>query len=164
MTKISDLEERVDRLNETHEPSLTTEEANTVRAFWIQLNYSPEEAEEYSTLDKRREVLYENYLAGKKSLEEQAEWTKITERCTQIAHDIVMARVGRNQSLRDRVWPGLAPRVLRFRELTEKPSQELTGDEKRDLETLLDWFSELQQEALGQSKNQKSRGTKEVSD
>lgn len=149
--EIRTLEERVDRLNESKGLSLSTEEANTVRAFWIQLNYSREEADEYSTLDKRREVLYQNYLAGKETQQEQAEWTKITERCTQIAHDIVMQRVINNDALRDRVWPELAPRVLRFRELTEKPHQDLTGDENRELEILLGYFSELQREALGEN-------------
>ena len=69
MTKISYLEERVNQLNEGQEPSLTTEEANTVRWFWIQLNHSPEEADEYSALKKRQEILYQNWRAGKTPLE-----------------------------------------------------------------------------------------------
>jgi len=150
MTKISDLEGRVNRLNESQESSLTTEEANMVRSFWVELNYSPEERAEYDTLDKRREVLYQNYLAGKKTPQEQAEWTKITERCTPIAHDKVMMRVIANTSLRDRVWAELASRVLRFQKLTEKPYLELTSNETKEIETLLEWFSKLQRKALGE--------------
>jgi hypothetical protein len=144
LTKISDLEERVNRLNEGKEVSLTTEEANTVRGFWIQLNHSPEESQEYSVLRERQDILYENYIAGKWTPEMQEEWTRNGGRMTQIAHDIVMQRAIGNRPLRDRVWPELAPRVLRFYKLTEKPSAELTGDETKELGFLMEWFSELQ--------------------
>jgi hypothetical protein len=53
MTKISNLEERVNQLNEGQEPSLTTEEANTVRWFWIHRHWTVEEAEEYTNIQKR---------------------------------------------------------------------------------------------------------------
>lgn len=65
MTKISDLKERIDRLGESENFSLTTEGANSVRAFWIQLNHSHEEAEEYSALEKRGNILYEKWLSGR---------------------------------------------------------------------------------------------------
>ena len=153
-TEIERLEERVNRLNESQEPSLTTEDANTVRQFWIQLNHSLEEAREYSTLKERQDVLYENWLAGRRAPGEAEEWTKVSGRLTQIAHDIVMKRVIANHSLQDRVWPELAPRVLRFRKLTEKPSEELTSEETKELESLLEWFSELQRKALGETSKQ----------
>jgi hypothetical protein len=154
LTKISNLEERVDQLNQNRDPSLTTEEANTVRAFWIQLNYTPKEAREYFTLNKRRKLLYENYLAGRRAPGEAEEWTNVTGRMTEIAHDIVMRRVIANRSLRDRVWPDLAPRVLRFCKLTEKPTEELTSNEAKELESLQEWFNELQREALGETSKQ----------
>ena len=153
-TKIEHLEERVNQLNESQEPMLTTEDANTVREFWIQLNHSPEEAQEYSTLKERQDVLYENWLAGRRAPGEAEEWTKVSGRLTEIAHGIVMKRVIANDALRDRVWPELAPRVLRFRELTEKPSEELTSTETKELESLVEWFSELQREALGETSKQ----------
>ena len=158
MTKseIKNLEERISKLNENQETSLTTEEANLVRSFWIQLNYSPEEAQEYSALDKRREVLYQNWLAGKRPPEEQDEWTRVSGRCTEIAHDIVMKRVIANHILRDRVWPELAPRVLMFRKLSAKTIEELNDDETEELKGLLEWFSKLRQEALRPQKQQET--------
>ena len=161
MTKpeIRSLEERVTRLNESQEPSLTTSESNMVRAFWIHLHWTPAEAEEYSRCKERMEAI--SAAAGSVYLnaEQNREYMKLSGRCTELIHDIGMKRVGANNALRDRVWSELAPRVLRFQKLTERPSEQLTGDEKRDLETLLEWFSELQREVLGQSKNQKSRET-----
>ena len=151
MTKIRDLEERVDRLGESQEVPLTTEDANTVRFFWIQLNYSPQEAREYSALKKQREILYGNYLAKRRAPGEAEEWITVSGRMTEIAHDIVMQRVIANDSLRDRVWPDLAPRVLRFCKLTEKPTEELTSGEVEELEGLAKWFSELRREALGET-------------
>ena len=85
------------------------------------------------------------------STEEAEEWTMNIARSTHISHDIVMQRVIANHALRDQVWPELAPRVLRWRKLAEKPSEGLTGDEKRELETLENWFTKLQREALGEA-------------
>lgn len=138
----------MDRLDPKPTPSLTTEEENTIRWFWIQLNSSPEEAEESSILNKRREVLYQNRLTGKSTPEETAEWTKVSGRITELAHDIGMRRVSANSALRDRVWGDLAPRVLRYYKLTEKPNEELTDDETEELVAILKWFKELQREAL----------------
>jgi hypothetical protein len=149
-TEIKNLEERVTRLDKGQELSLTTEEANTVRAFWIHLHWTSEEAEEYARIDKRRDVLFELWKAGRMTPEEREESTRLSARSTQLAHDLGMKRVIANDAMRDRVWPELAPRVLRFRELTEKPSEQLTGDETKELETLLEWFGELQREALGE--------------
>jgi len=160
LTKISDIQDRIDRLGQ--ESSLSTEEANFIRGFWIQLNYSPQEQEEYSKLKERQDVLYANWLARRNggmqdprpmmmSTEEAEEWTMNIARSTQISHDIVMQRVIANHALRDQVWPELAPRVLRWRKLAEKPSEGLTGDEKRELETLENWFTKLQREALGEA-------------
>jgi len=154
LTKIRDLEERVDRLGASEESSLTTEDANAVRWFWIQLNYSPQEAREYSTLKKQREILYGNYLAKRRAPGEAEEWTKVSGRMTEILHDVVMQRVIANDSLRDRVWPDLAPRVLRYHKLTEKSTEELTSSEAKELESHIKWFSELQREALGETSKQ----------
>jgi hypothetical protein len=124
------------------------EEANTVRWFWIQLHYTDDEAEEEAWLKKRQDVLYEKWQAGKQSPEEHAEYSRLEERIVQICHDVVMERVGRNDGLRDQVWPELAPRVLRYWKLREKPGEGLTAREKQELESLLEWFGKLQQEAL----------------
>jgi hypothetical protein len=150
-SEIKGLGERVSRLNKTEQPGLTTEEANMVRAFWIRLNYSPEEGEEEVALEKRSEILYQNWLARKSLPGEQEEFSKVSARSTEIAHDIVMMRVIANHALRDRVWPEFVTRVLRFRQLTDETSTDLSSDESKELETLLEWFNELQCEALKKS-------------
>lgn len=148
MTKISDLEKRVNRLGEGQELSLTTEEANAVRWFWIRLHWTDEEAKEYSDAETRQEEI--SAAAGSPYLnaEENREYMDLTKRQTELAHDIGMKRVIDNDTLRDEVWPELAPRVLRFYKLTEKPSEQRTSEETKELQTLLDWFTELQRKVL----------------
>ncbi|MGA2626201.1 MAG: hypothetical protein ABSF63_03960 [Candidatus Bathyarchaeia archaeon] len=151
LTTVKSLQERINQLNPGQTPELTTPEANAVRWFWIQLNYTPEEAEEDIGLRKRKEILYENWLAHKSLPGEQDEWTKIESRLVELIHDIVMPRAERNSALRDRVWPELTGRVLRWHKLGEKPSEQLTGDEVKELGLLTAWFDELQREALAGS-------------
>ena len=149
MTKIEELEERLDELSHGgNGDDLTTEEGNMVRYFWIQLHWTPAEAEEYSTIQKRREILHENWEAHRMTAEEQAEYTRLSARSTELAHDICGKRVGANHAMRDRVWPMLAPRVLRYWKLQAKPCEELTDAEAEEFKGLLEWFSKLQAEAL----------------
>jgi hypothetical protein len=150
LTKIAKLAERVDELaGDGQGPALTTEEANSVRQLWIQLHYTDEEAREYRTLHERHEVLFQKYeVARSLSPEELEEWNKNGQRCAEIAHDTVMRRVAANRAMRDRLWPELAPRALRYWKLVDKPRDQLTDVEAEELNGLLEWFSKLQAEAL----------------
>jgi hypothetical protein len=125
--------------------ALTTEEESMVRYFWIRLHWTPGEAEEYDTIQKRRKILFENWTAGRMTAEEQAEYAKLN---TQLCDDIGVKRGIANEAMYDRVWPELAPRVLRLRKLQEKPLEELTDAEAEEWKGLLEWFSKLQREAL----------------
>jgi hypothetical protein len=148
-TEIKNLEERISQLNANHGAPLSTEEANTVRWFWIQLTYTREEAEEETRLRQRQDTIFRKWETA--TPEERQEYDTLEKRIVEICHDTVMQRVVNNHAMRDRVWPELAPRVLRFHKLAEKPSGELTSEQKRELETLTKWFSELQREALGET-------------
>lgn len=136
------------QLDQGQGSTLTTEEANTVRAFWIHLHWTPAEAEEYEAINKRQDVLQAKWKAGTMTAEDQREEMNLSARSTYLAHDVGMMRVLANHALRDRVWPELAPRVLRWWKLTEKAAAELTGDESKELEALQEWFTALQREAL----------------
>jgi hypothetical protein len=155
MSKVERLGERVDALTHNSQgPALTTEEANMVRSFWRKLHWTPEEAEEYSSGNKRMEEIY--IAAGSVYLgsEENREYMRLSKRATELQHDIVGKRHIANEALRARVWPELVPRVLRFCKLTEKRVGELTGAEAEELNGLLEWFSKLQAEALQAAENQ----------
>ena len=151
-SKIENLSERVDELADGNreDPKLTTEEANMVREFWINLHFTPEAAEEYSKGEKRMEYLHELWLACNWSKEYEMESTRLSERSIEL-DDIVENRVSANKALCDRVWPEVAPRVLRLRKLQEKPVEELTDAEAEELKGLLEWFGKLQAEALESS-------------
>jgi hypothetical protein len=146
-SKIENLSERVDELADGNreDPKLTTEEANMVRYFWIQLQWTPDEAEEYYTIQKRRKILFETWKADRMTAEEQAEYMRLN---TQLCDDIGMKRGIANEAMCDRVWPELAPRVLRYWKLRGKPVEELTDAEAEELKGLLEWFGKLQAEAL----------------
>jgi hypothetical protein len=151
LTKVEKLSERVSELAHGNGPALTTQEANSVRALWIRLHYTDEEAREYQTLHERHETLYQKYEAADPhslSTEELEEWNKNGRRSAEIAHDTVMRRVVANHAMRDRVWPELVPRALRYWKLVDKPREELSGAEAEELNGLLEWFSKLQAEAL----------------
>jgi hypothetical protein len=124
---------------------LTTEEENIVRYFWIQLHWTPGEAEEYDTIQKRRKILFENWTAGRMTAEEQAEYAKLN---TQLCDNIGVKRGIANEAMYDRVRPELAPRVLRVWKLHEKTREGLTDAEAEELKGLLEWFGKLQVEAL----------------
>lgn len=119
-----------------------------VRAFWIHLHWTPEEAEEYSRNKERMEAISEAAGSVYLNVEQNQEYMKLSGRCTELVHDVCMKRTIADHILRDRVWPELAPRVLRFYKLTEKPTEQLTDQETRELDSLLEWFSELQRMAL----------------
>jgi len=149
MSKVERLGERVDELSHNSQgPALTTEEANMVRSFWRQLHWTTEEAEEYSRGKKRMDEIH--VAAGGPYLgsEENREYMRLSKRSTELQHDIIGKRVIATVAMRDRVWPDLAPRVLRYWKLREKSLEELTDAEAEELEGLLEWFSKLQAEAF----------------
>jgi len=59
LTKVEKLEERVDKIAHTGnwDDNLTTAEANSVRAFWIQLHWTSAEAEEYAAAERRQDEI-----------------------------------------------------------------------------------------------------------
>jgi hypothetical protein len=147
-SKIEKLSERVDELacGSGQGPTLTTEEANTVREFWINLHVTPEEGDEYSRNEERLKYLHTLWRACKWTKEYEMEQSRLSERNVELDSDIVANRVIANHAMRDRVWPDLAPRVLRFRKLEKKPREELTDAEAEEWKGLLEWFSKLRQE------------------
>jgi hypothetical protein len=149
LTKVEKLEERLDALaHDGQGPTLTTKEANMVREFWINLHFTPEEGDEYSAIRKRRDDIYAAAGSVYLGAEENREYMKLSKRSTELAHDIVGKRVIANHAMCDRVWPELAPRVLRYWKLREKPVEELTDAEAEEFKGLLEWFGKLQAEAL----------------
>jgi hypothetical protein len=153
-TEIENLEERINRLGESQEVSLSTEEANMVRSVWIHLHWTNEEAEEYENIRKREDVLLEHSKARNYTRipGEEEEWTKLSNRSTELAHDIGMKRVIANHAMRDRIWPEFTRRVLRFIELSKKPTEQLLSQEKQELDTLLEWLGKVRDEAVETAK------------
>ena len=129
-------------------PALTTEERNIVRYFWSQLHWTPDEFEEYSAMKTRMEDIRAAAESVNLGAGENQEYVKLSRRSTELVHDILGKRVIITHDIRDRVWPELAPRVLRFRKFMEKPSDQLSSEENKELETLLEWFNKLQREAV----------------
>jgi hypothetical protein len=153
MTAIKKLEERVDELaSNTHGPALTTQEANSVRELWIQLHWTPEEAQEYDRCKEQMESLH--VAAGGPYLgsEENRLYMILSKRCTELMHDIRGKRIAATRAMRDRLWPELAPRALRYWKLVDKPREQLTDAEAQELRDLIEWFSKLQAEALEASR------------
>ena len=153
MSKVERLGERVDELSHNSQgPALTTEEANMVRSFWRQLHWTTEEAEEYSRGKKRMDEIH--VAAGGPYLgsEENREYMRLSKRSTELQHDIIGKRVIATVAMRDRVWPMLVPRALRYWKLIEKPREQLADAEAQELRNLTEWFSKLQAEALEASR------------
>ena len=123
-----------------------------VREFWINLHLTPEEGDEYDKAHARMKAIVAEAGSCYLDAEQNREYMKYSTRSTQLASDIVGTRVIANHGMRDRVWPELAPHVLRFRKLQEKPLEGLTDAEAEELEGLLEWFSKLQAEALEASR------------
>jgi hypothetical protein len=162
-TEIKNLEERVNRLNETQAASLTKEEANHARAIWINLHWTQEEADEYANIHKRLDVLLENAKARsyQRIPGEQAESSRLSARATELAHDIGMKRALGNHAMRDHIWPELVPRVLRLRKLTEKPEDALPEAEMRELNDLTKWFMDLRIKAVESAEKQLAQTSKQ---
>lgn len=118
MTKLSNLTERVDQLGQGQELALTTEEGNAVRWFWLHLHLTSEEVEEYSKAEKRQEEICAAAGGVYLNAEQNREYMDLAGRQVELVHEIAMKRVAANDALRDRVWPELAPRVLRWEKLT----------------------------------------------
>ncbi len=144
------------RLGESQESSLTTDQANLARSLWINLHWTKEEADEYGNIRKRLDVLLENAKARswKRIPDEQAEWERLSERSTYLAHDVGMKRCIANNVMRDQVWPELVPRVLRFSELADKPEDTLQDAEMRKLNDLTKWFLDLRAKAVESAEKQ----------
>jgi hypothetical protein len=150
LTKVGKLEERLNGLDHhgTWDHGLTTAEANLVRELWIQLHWTPEEAKEYLACKERMEGIH--VAAGGPYLgsEENREYMILSKRCTELMHDIRGKRVAATHAMRDRVWPELAPRAVRYWKLAEKPREQLTDAEAAELKDLLEYLNKLQGEAL----------------
>ncbi|MGP8069874.1 MAG: hypothetical protein ACLP5V_08295 [Candidatus Bathyarchaeia archaeon] len=153
-TEIKNLTERVERLNENQAASLTTDEGNMARGIWINLHWTREEADEYANIRKRRDVLHEKWLQGKTTPEENQESSRLSERSTYLAHDISMRRCLANDVMRDRVWPELVPRAIRFTKLTEKPEDTLPDAEMQELNDLTKWFMDLRVKVVESAEKQ----------
>jgi hypothetical protein len=157
LTKIEELEERLDKLprggSDPNEPS---EEGNLIRWFWVQLHWTPEEAAEYDANHERMAAIVSERGHGPNgepggpylSAEDNREYMRLSARCTQLAHDIQGKRVIANDAMRDRVWPDLAPRVLRYSTLQGKTAGELAENDKEELGDLEAWFEKLRREAI----------------
>lgn len=149
MTKIEMLGERVDALDSSDQgPTLTTEERNMVNYFWFNLHFTREEADEYRKGKERMEAIHAAAGSVYLNAEQNREYMSLSARSTQLMHDVVPKRQRANEAIYVRVWPDLAPRVLRYWKLREKPLEELTEAEAEELNGLLEWFSKLQAEAL----------------
>jgi hypothetical protein len=150
LTRINDLTERVDDLahGNSQGPALTTEEANSVREFWIQLHWTTAEAEEYDAAERRQDEIRAAAGSVYFNTEQNREYNTLATRQVELIHAIRGKRVRANYALRDRVWPELVPRALRYWKLVDKPREQLTGTEAEELKSLLEWSSKLQAEAL----------------
>ena len=160
MSKVERLGERVNKLTHNSQgPALTTQEANSVRELWIQLHWTPEEAKEYLSCKERMEVIH--IAAGGPYLgsEENRLYMILSKRCTELVHDIRGKRVAATHAMRDRVWPELVPRALRYWKLVDKPREQLTDAESEELKALLEWFSKLQAEALEAAESQLAKSS-----
>ena len=147
--KVEKLSERVSELTRdgnSQAPGLTTEESNMASYFWSQLHWMTDEYEEYWAIRTRMEDIHAAAGSVYLGAEENRECMKLSERKTELFHDILGKRLRASNALRDRVWPELAPRVIRCYKLQEKP--QLTDDEVEELKGLMEWFSKLRQEAL----------------
>ena len=153
MTKIEALGERLDAItNRGNSPDLTTEEGNLVREFWIQLHWTDDEAKEYFDAEKRQDEIHAAAGSVYLNSEQNREYMRLATRQTELIHDIRGKRVGVNHVMRDRVWPMLVPRALRYWKLIEKPREQLADAEAQELRNLTEWFSKLQAEALEASR------------
>lgn len=152
--KVEKLEERLNALGHHGEwdDGLTTAEANSVRELWIQLHRTDEEAQEYLDAHARMDAIAAEAGSCYLNEEQNREYMKLSIRVTQLAHDVWGKRVGANHAMRDRVWPELAPKALRYWKLREKPLEELTDAEAQELKDLQEWFDKLQAEALEASR------------
>jgi hypothetical protein len=154
LTKVEKLEARVDKIAHTGnwDDNLTTAEANSVRAFWIQLHWTSAEAEEYAAAERRQDEI--RVAAGSVyfNTEQNREYNALATRQVELIHDIRGKRVGANRAMSDRVWPEFVPRALRYWKLVDKPREQLTDVEAEEFKGLLEWFSKLQAEALEAAK------------
>jgi hypothetical protein len=161
LTRINDLTERVDNLahGNSQGPALTTEEANSVRELWLQLHWTDEEAKEYLACHDRMEGIH--IAAGGPYLgsEENREYMMLSKRCTELVHDIRGKRIAATHAMRDRVWPELAPRALRYWKLVDKPREQLTGAEAEEFTALSEWLDKLRAEALETAEKQLAKTT-----
>jgi len=123
------------------------------RSIWINLHWTQEEADEYVRIDKQLDVL--TSVPG-----HQEEYSKLSARSTYLAHDVGMKRTQANDQMRDRIWPELVPRVLRFSELTGKPEDTLPDAEMRELNDLTKWFMDLRVKAVESAEKQLTRTSK----
>jgi predicted house-cleaning noncanonical NTP pyrophosphatase (MazG superfamily) len=80
--------------------------------------------------------------------EQNREYMKLSTRVTQLAHDVWGKRALANHVMRDRVWPELVPRALRYWKLVDKPCEQLTDAEAEELKGLLEWIDKLRAEAI----------------
>jgi hypothetical protein len=119
---------------------LSHQDANIVRAVWINLNADSMELQEYEHLRKRQQDLCEK--GGGRTRQEDLEEMANSARRTFLMHDVIMGRVLRTHALRDLVTSELAPRALRYRELLDKT--ELSTVEAAELEILQAWLHALQ--------------------
>ena len=140
MTKseVENLKERLNRLARSgySADGLTTEEANMVRYFWIRLNWTQEEEDEHHRCREQMDAIHDAAGSVYLNAEQNREYMKLSARATQVARDIGMKRVCANDAMRDRVWPELAPRVLRYWKLLENGKRriaELNADEAEEL-------------------------------
>jgi hypothetical protein len=157
--KVERLGERVDKITHTGnwDSDLTTAEANSVRELWIQLHWTDAEAKEYSDAEKRQEEICAAAGSVYLDSEQNREYMRLATRQTELVHDLRGKRVGANHAMRDKVWPELVPRALRYWKLVDKPREQLTDAEAEELEGLLEWFSKLQAEALKAAESELSQ-------
>jgi hypothetical protein len=159
MTKseVKKLERRVGELTrngDSEGPALTTEERNMVGYFWFNLHKTPHEAAAYAEAEQRQQEIHDAAGSVYLSTEQNAEYERLAKLQVQIGHDIVPKRMRVNETMYNRILPELAPRVLRYWKLKEKPVDELTDAEAQELEGLLEWFDKLQAEALESAESQ----------
>lgn len=148
--EVDNLHKRADDLahNGDGHAELTTAEANSVRELWIRLHWTDAEAKEYSDAEKRQEEIHAAAGSVYLGSEENREYMRLSARQTELVHGIRGRRVGANHAMRDRVWPEFSPKALRYWKLVDKPHEQLTSDECKELEHLLEYFNRLQAEAI----------------
>jgi hypothetical protein len=135
------LEKRIEELraSNAYGPRLTGSQHYYCQSWWLRVNFTHKEWDEWVALHQRKDKLLNN---KQRTAEETQEIKLIGDRMCEIGHDQVLQRSIQNRDLRTETWPEFAPRVLRLQSLLERKDH--SRREKKEMQKIFQFLGAVQ--------------------